>query len=382
MTVRGKWRISGLLSLLLVGVLTLQWAQLNRYQATGESQLTDRQSAERYIEVHWDRDRAPQSPGSAPARRIRTGIFIQSLKFFNSSEVNLTGYIWQHYRDGIHDDIKPAPGEAGFILPERVDTTFPDTEAYRRRTADGEVIGWYFEATLRQPFDYATYPFDHKTVWVRMWHREPNAAVLVPDYDAYDSTRTKDVFGIDESIVLGGWRREDTFFNYRSYRYDTNFGEPGYLGQQGFPELHYNFVIKRRFGNAFIVHLLPLFLVAALLFGMLLTVGDDENAARRHGYSTSAMIGACSALFFVVLLAHIHLREQFPSPGIVYLEYFYIVMYCALGLSAAYSYLLSQGALTTWPLTRLRDPDRVKVAYWPVLLAALIAITGFVQLQN
>ena len=215
---------------------------------------------------------------------------------------------------------------------------------------------------------------------MRIWHKHAGNVILVPDFESYDATGVDDVFGIEDSIVLGGWDREDTYFNYRSYDYDTDFGIPDFIGQRGFPELHYNFVIERRFGDAFIVHLLPLFLVAALLFGMLLTVNDDKDLAQRHGFSTEAIIGGCSALFFVVLLAHIQLREQFPAAGIVYLEYFYLAMYVALASTGAYSYLLTQRALTAFPFSRLRDPLTVKLLYWPLLLGAMIALTGMAQL--
>ena len=86
------------------------------------------------------------------------------------------------------------------------------------------------------------------------------------------------MFGIEDSIVLGTWDLERTFFDYKLSSYDTNFGIPGYIGQQGFPELHYNIVVKRKFENAFILYLLPLFLVAALLFAALMTVSANEGS--------------------------------------------------------------------------------------------------------
>jgi hypothetical protein len=104
------------------------------------------------------------------------------------------------------------------------------------------------------------------------------------------------------------------------------------------PELYYNIVIKRKFANAFIVHLLPLFLVAALLFATLLTVSEQPEITNKHGFNTSGMIGVCSALFFVVLLAHIQLREQFAGSGIVYIEYFYFLMYAVPVVTAANTY--------------------------------------------
>ncbi|MCG8412659.1 MAG: hypothetical protein MI746_00435, partial [Pseudomonadales bacterium] len=258
--------------------------------------------------------------------------------------------------------------------------SIPPQEIYRRREGNSEVIGWYFESTLRQPFEYDDYPFDHKTVWVRMWPRDfADNILLIPDYGSYDATGTNDIFGIEESIVLETWERENTFFDYKIASYDTNFGIPEYIGQHGTPELHYNFVIKRKFGNAFIIYLLPLFLVASLLFSALLTVSDDEDLSLRHGFDTSVFIGGSSALFFVVLLAHIQLREQFPGTNIVYIEYFYILMYAMLVLATANTYLFRHRAAMWLKFIHYDDNIMVKLAYWPFVLLSLILITFWTE---
>ncbi len=340
------------------------------------TQLINEQTTSAFLQEHWE-DRVVAKAGNIePTLKVKTGIFIQSLKFFNSTEVNLTGYIWQRYQDGLHDSIKPGRGEVGFIMPEQVDSSFGSQEAYRLRLAQEEIIGWYFEATLRQPFDYTTYPFDHKTVWVRLWHKQfSRNIVLVPDFEAYEATGLTDIFGIEEAIVLETWERENTFFDYQLSSYDTDFGIPNYVGQQGFPELHYNFIVKRKFENAFIVYLLPLFLVATLLFAALLTISARAELSERFGFSVSGFIGAISALFFVVMLAHIQLREQFAGSGIVYIEYFYILMYLLLVLATANTYLFSLRPKRGCGLILYGDNILVKVGYWPVVLGCLISIT-------
>lgn len=369
------WVLSAFVSTILIVVLVRLWIQMNEY-VIEPPQLVDERAADEYLQKNWE-DRVVAGSGNIePTRKIRTGIFIQSLKFFNSTEVNITGYIWQRYQDGLHDDIKPGPEEVGFILPEQVNSEFEPQQAYRLRFGPEEVIGWYFEATVRQPFDYATYPFDHKTVWVRMWHRQfYRNVVLVPDFEAYQATGPKDIFGIEEEIVLETWERENTFFDYRLSDYDTDFGITSYVGQHGFPELHYNFIVKRKFENAFIVYLLPLFLVAALLFAALLTISARSELVARLGFNTSGFIGGCSALFFVVLLAHIQLREQFAGSGIVYIEYFYILMYCLLVAATVNTYLFSVQPKRWCGLILYEDNILVKIAYWPVVLGGLILIT-------
>ena len=377
------WVLSAVVSAVMIIVLISLWNQMNQYKVDSR-QLVNELAVEKALEP-W------VTSQSEPTLKVKTGIFIQSLQFFNSSEVNLTGYIWQHYVDGIHDAIKPAVSkdgvsEAGFILPEQVSSggDIAPQEVYRVRNGNEEVIGWYFEATLRQPFDYTHYPFDHKTVWVRLWAKDfSRNIVLVPDFEAYNDhnklngndTDEDDIFGIEKNIVLGTWDRQDTFFNYQTTDYSTNFGIPDYIGQTGFPELHYNFVVKRKFENAFIVYLLPLFLVATLLFAALLTVSEKEDLSSRLGFNTSGFIGAASALFFVVMLAHIQLREQFAGTGIVYIEYFYILMYALLVTATANTFLFSIGASQYFKVIMYNDNIIPKVAYWPVVFGSMILIT-------
>ena len=369
------WWLSVVTSTILCVVLVKLWIQMNEF-VIEPVQLINEQAINDYLQINWEDRVVARSGHIEPTRKVETGIFIQSLKFFNSTEVNLTGYIWQRYQNGLQDDIIPGPGEVGFILPEQVDSSFDPREVYRIRTAYEELIGWYFEATLRQPFDYATYPFDHKTVWVRIWHRQFSSnIVLVPDFQAYLATGPADIFGIEEAIVLDAWERENTYFDYKLSNYDTDFGITNYIGQQGFPELHYNFVVKRNFENAFIVYLLPLFLVAMLLYAALLTISGSEDLSKRLGFNTSGFIGGCSALFFVVLLAHIQLREQFVGSAIVYIEYFYILMYGLLVAATANTYLFSIRPKRWCGFILYRDNILVKVGYWPVVLGSLILIT-------
>lgn len=375
------WLFSLLISMALTAILLVLLARMDDYKINA-SQLTNQAAVDAYLKINWLQ--TPQAKAAdEPLLKLKTGIYIQSLKFFNSTEVNLSGYIWQRYQDGIHDDIKPQKGEAGFVLPEQVDSgsTIEPREVYRYRSADQETIGWYFEATLRQPFRYSDYPFDHKTVWVRMWPKDfSRNIVLVPDYQAYNATGLDDIFGIEEgdSLVLDAWVRENTFFDYKPSKYNTNFGIDNYIGQNRFPELYYNIVIKRKFGNAFIVHLLPLFLVAALLFATLLTVSEQPEIANKHGFNTSGMIGVCSALFFVVLLAHIQLREQFAGSGIVYIEYFYFLMYAVLVITAANTYLFCTQSAPWLKFIHYRDNLIPKVVYWPLVLGVMVVVTLFV----
>lgn len=383
---RSWWLLSASVSLVLLVILVMFWSRMNHYD-TEPRQMLNQAAADDYLGRNEKRRRARSAIASAPLTRIPTGIFVQSLKFFSSTEVNLSGYIWQRYTDGVNEQFKPRPGsgEVGFVLPEQVDSGSDlDThEVYRIRDGAEEVIGWYFEATLRQPFDYFLYPFDHKTVWVRMWPRDFAAnVVLTPDFSAYGELGAKKIFGMENQIVLGTWEREKTYFDFQLTCYDTNFGIRHFTGQHDFPELYYNIVIKRRSANAFIVYLLPLFLVAALLYSALLTVTGSTEQAERHGFNTSGVLATCAALVFVVLLAHIQLREQFAGSTGVYMEYFYFLMYAVLVAAVVNTYLFSARLSASHGGMRgvihYRDNLIPKVAFWPVLLLCMNIITGLV----
>lgn len=368
------WSISGLLSLLLLLLLLYLWYDKN----TGEDfspdfPLLTNQSVDDYLE----------GIDFTPEAQIKTGLFIQSLKFQGASDVHLTGYIWLHYEDGVHDTIKPKDGEVGFVFPEAVDEASGVVrEAYRHKRDDGEVIGWYFEQVVRQKFIYTDYPFDHKLVWLRLWPKDfSDNVLLVPDFSAYDYFDDapvpggKDVFGIEEEIVLGTWDRENTFFCYHNANYDTNFGIPDYVGQTDFPELYYTVQINRKFSNAFIVHMIPLLVVATLLFGALMTNTRKDGLSARHGASTANVIGTCSALFFVVLLAHVQLRDNFPGSPVVYLEYFYFLMYFLFLAVSINAYILALDQKPALWLVHYNDNLIPKATFWPVVIASMVIIT-------
>ena len=164
------WILSVLISILLMCVLILLWIKMSRHEEVFQDNFQDGQSQQlvNHELVKNYLDSTFQYPSFYEnVLKIKTGIFIQSLNFSNSNEVSITGYIWQHFKDGQRDSIQLDSAEVGFILPEQVNTggDIEPREIYRLKKGDSEVVGWYFEATLRQPFNYNNYPFDHKIVW-------------------------------------------------------------------------------------------------------------------------------------------------------------------------------------------------------------------------
>lgn len=363
-----RWQISLLITVLLAAVVGFQWWRVHVGYQPALEQLVSPADTTAYLKEHGFLD----GEDARPPILIPTGVFVQSLVFRTPNDVHLTGYIWQRYDDDLPDDLS-----RGVVFPESVrgDAGERTEIAYRKRGDGYEIIGWHFDITLRQWFDYDDYPIDHKTVWLRLWHPDfTHRVILVPDLASYAATGIGDTFGIEPGIVLDGWSIVDTFFAYRGVQYDTGFGVHDRPGSLVFPELHFNAVLERQFLDPFVIHMVPLFVVVALLFSMLMTVTVDSDKAKRFGFTTLSMVGACSGLFFLVLLGHIQLRQRFTGYGIVYVESFYLLIYILILLVAVFSFSTTHGLPRRLRFLHRNDGDIVKLAFWPVTFGALAVI--------
>jgi hypothetical protein len=172
--------------------------------------------------------------------------------------------------------------------------------------------------------------------------------------------------GVEDELVVHDWITEGAFFGYRDQAYNTDFGLSNYAGRYDFPELHFALSMRRDFMDAFLTHLVPLLVVAALLFVILLRAAKEEMKAIE-------LVGSSSGLFFLVLLAHVQLRDELTSSAVVYLEYFFLLMYL---------YILGVTVITFSETTGIKIPlmgrphyPNARWYYWPVLAAAVLLLT-------
>ena len=366
------WWISFTVAFFFAGLVAIRWYIEDHGYEPNECQVIDEDMTQR-VWSHYLKEAG--YPEDEKLQKVSSGVFIQSLEFEDANDVNIAGYIWQRY-DRMEFGEPP-----GIVFPEAVDSAnaiIPGkhNQPYRKIIDNQEVVGWYFEVMLRQTFNYRKFPLDHKTVNIRMWPGEFMQRIpLVPDFDSYTATGPHDKFGIDEEdMVLGNWQIEETFFDYRRQDYDASFGIlDKETRKKKFPELKFNIVLKRNFMNEFIIYLIPLLTVAALLFLILLAATTEKEKAERFDFSIIGVIGVNSALFFVVIIAHIQLRREFLGSGLVYLEYFYLVMYLVILAVTLDAYLLSVGCQTK--LLRYRDHLIPKLIYWPFLFGSGAIIT-------
>lgn len=289
---------------------------------------------------------------------VPTGLFVQSIEFDGPNNVTMTGYVWQTY--GIDSKI-----DKGLVFPEAVKTDLK--KKYRKMVCGREVVGWYFEVTVRERFDYSKYPLDKVNLWIRMWHKNfYDNVVLVPDIASYQLSNPKALSGVESDIVTEGKHLMSSFFSYKRNVYKTDFGIKQGKPGRDVPELYYTIAMSRKFLDSFVAHLIPLIVVLSLLYFILLMSILEKSLALN-------VLAACSGLFFVAIFDHIGLRHSLSASGIVYLEYYYFVTYFALLSVSINSYFYAYHDNTG--LVGFQNNIYPRVFYWPLITGVLYAVT-------
>ena len=237
-------------------------------------------------------------------------------------------------------------------------------------------VGWYFDTVLRQHFDYTKYPLDHKTIWIRAIPADfSSIMVLLPDLDSYVATGYDDSFGVSKDIVLTSWILTETYFDYKLEEYDTTFGLGDDHMRSEHPELSFNIVIERNFGQAMMINLTLILVIMALLYSLVLMItSEKDKLLDSFGMSASGAIGTTSALFFSVLIAHIDLRGMFGGQP-VYMEMFYYLAYLyILGISILISVFMKELGNSQHKIVR-SNANLFKLLYWPVYFGIVLIVT-------
>jgi hypothetical protein len=319
----------------------------------------------RFLDAHVP----PPHRGAEPPVFIPTGLYIESIQFSGPYTLDVAGHIWQRYANQVPQDVTK-----GVLFPEAKEQPTLKEE-YRERQGNDELIGWSFHTTLREQFDYSKYPLGRQQIWLRMWHPDYERNVyLTPDIGAYTSLVPAELPGVDRDLVLENWDIQQSFFSYRTHRYNTHFGIPSYEADQLHPELYYSIAVKRYLWSPLIsrtivpiVILIDLFLVVSML--------GARGSKRREifGMLPYQVIFTGAAFVFAVLISQTSLRDEVKPSGLVYIETLYVVTYfIILGVS------INSVLLAGWPnfkLFRHHGNMWVRVLYWPVTLLTILVIT-------
>ena len=351
-------------SLALLLGLIVAWAAIATFERQDAWHGTPVQTAadvDTYLAQHLPQGRDPI--------RIPTGILVKSVEFLNGDNVQVTGYVWQRLGPDLPDDLVP-----GVVLAEGTKDSYKQSEAYRHEENGVETIGWYFETILREPFDYAEYPFDQQDLWVRLWSRDfTQGTVLVPDVASYASLDPTSLPGLEKEFVYSGWTPIYAGFSLAIQPYSTSFGIGTAEQHVGLPELYFNLILDRNFAGPFFEHVIFAIAVMILLFGLLVLTTDDPDLKARFQLSTAGVLGSASGLLFAVILKHNQLRSTIGSPGLSYIEVIPILLYGVIVVVVINAILLASPYQVT--IVHHRHNLVPVVAYWPVVLGLVFAVT-------
>jgi len=224
---------------------------------------------------------------------------------------------------------------------------------------------WKFTSEIRQPFNYASFPFDMEEIKIQIEGKNQIAKhILVPKFSMYQSMNPEDLPGINQNgLELSGWQIKQSYFSYQ----DLNEN----LDQKAL--LSFNLVIKRVITGPVITHLLPLIMVSCLAFCTLLLWTKNEAKITLWGFSSSTVLEQCAALFFILVISHVSLRDELEAKDMIFLEYFYFGTYAQIVFVAVAAILYTSDIQSR--ILNFKEGLILKMLYWPICFAFCIAIT-------
>lgn len=356
----GALRVSIVWTVALLAGLVMAWATIvvsNRYAGSNGTAVTSQAEYQRFTAEH---------PESLDGYKyfIPTGVYLQSFEFLSSSNVEMSGFVWQKYGPEIPESVK-----RGVVFPEQGENAYEPVEAWNVIENGVQNVGWYFSGTFRQNFDYRLYPFDTQDIWLRLWHPDPSDTVLlVPDFAAYRNITPTTLPGLDTKFVYGGWDPLQSYFSYDLIDYNVDFGRGRSYREAPNPEFYFNLAVARDPLSPMLEHGVLEVAIAILLFLLLVLMTRGGE-----GITAFDLIVAAGGLLFAVILDHNSIREAVQSQALTYLEWFPLILDVFLVLVVLSAVLRLKG----WrmPVLGYTGDLMPVLAYWPALLGTLFLVT-------
>ncbi len=318
--------------------------------------ITNQQVFEKFI------DKLKKNSATHDNFIIKTGIFLNSIQYITTDQLNITGYIWQIYPINLPKDI-----EKDFLLPDCEKYEIKDKISHEKKS-DEERIVWFFSGVFNQKHLSAIYfPFDDQDINLEFRHPSLNPAVLlVPDLATYHPFIPRYLPGIQHMAT-----QSDRFFVESFFAYHTSAVKTVDQLLKKIPKtIKLNFVVIAGRGliGIIITYLLPVLIALATLYACLIlaTRGTDQ-------IQTAAL---ASGTFLAITLLHGTMRSAIGVPGTVtYLEYYYLLLYVICGFVMAYI-LMYKSKLTQ--LFEAQDALLIRRLFFPAYLFIMFIITAIV----
>jgi hypothetical protein len=306
--------------------------------------------------------------GYPKSKEILTGIFISDVDFKDAYSVAISGKVWQKFPDSLkitHD--------LNFVFPQKSPTSMVRTQLVSKtHVKDYWLYRYNFTATLEFDFNYRRYPMDYRLLNIQLMYPDIHEnRILIPDLSGYDILDPSTSPGVSDEIYLPNSQILTSGFSLSSTEFKSNLGNEAYTGPTSAPVLEFNVIVKRNILNALIINVLPIIVIAVLIFLLFFTIHKVDGELIEG--SALSVIQATGGFFFVLLLAHIQLRRTLVTPDLSYMETYYIVMYVMIAAMAVG--ILIYVKTDRFPLIEYKDNLIVKLTYWPFLLIMIFTIS-------
>ena len=237
-------------------------------------------------------------------------------------------------------------------------------EVYHYAKDDQQIVGWFFSTEVQQRFDNRLYPLDQAIIKIQI---EPSVMssqyVLVPAYLDYDYMSPAFKPGLDGNLKVRGWNIKNSFFTYNTSSYGTNFGLFRQIPKDEIPNLIFNVRMTRDILSPIIAYCIVIYIVVMQIYGV--SILKIENPYQ--------VLSIAAALFLVVAITHNGMRDALAISGIVYLEYYFILLYLTI-LATSINAIMWAAKIQLLILT-YRDNLAIKVLFWPAFLGIGLIFT-------
>ncbi|WP_147287937.1 hypothetical protein [Nocardia pseudobrasiliensis] len=354
------WMLSLLVSVLLAAGTVHSWFKADEPDISSAvigSVATSPEEVDRAVAEQW-------KPGEAHYR-IPTGVLMLSLEFVNPYAVKATGMIWQRIDPALPPDVVH-----GVLLPEG-DNPRTVTPAFNFDDRGTRIEVWTFNGTFRQQFDYRDYPLDRQDVWLRMRSADLHRPVqLVPDFEAFPKPwETAKLAGLDPGLVLGSWHADYTVFSFEHREFGLQHNRAAYQAA----DLYFNLGIDRSLVGPLIGRIVPVLLLALLMFLSLFVITTDPDRRTISGFTAFAIIGFSVSTVLVVAVNDNAARTETGSAGISYIEFWYFSLYMMTLLVAFNATMLLTGGLRK--IVMWRENLFPKLVFWPLFCGLMYIAT-------
>jgi len=364
-----KWNFPISISIVLITSVFLIWYCARTYAPPQElekkmSSVFNHKAIDQFIKIRKEEASVKDLPEPV---FIPTGLYIETIKMENTSDVTISGRVWNVVPKGNAFPIKKDSSKMYTKGVSFINTVASSITPYLETVNEdsSKTINSRFTVTIRQYFDYTNYPFDYKGVATALQYVEPNKnVVLIPDLESYLYTNPSAKPGVDKNIVMSEYNFKSSFFFTLPVETSTSFGLKNNSISSNTHAMGVCMKLDRSILSSFVSFLLPYFVIIFLLFTLLLTMEETQR---------SGFLGSAAGLLFTVLLSHYSLRTALQFDKIVYFEYLFFLTYVVIMLLVLNAFLYFSDV--DYKLIKYKNNFYIKLSYWPFVLFAQLVLT-------